>query len=249
MPTRISSASTGAVLLVASSRSFGSSPFQGSASVAPDPLLPTRSLNLPSLRILHVRSLVASFVPHWGDSQPVECPHLSTQSLASVLRLLVSQCPRLEALCIGHGRKYVSRAEVMPPFPRLGTALSDPAIGIASSLVMLHLSDILVDTESVSDILGLSLPRLTFVRFVHCGPDAQAAADALVSQCAALTSDGCVVRAEREMDRALQEQCAPNAPGSIRVRARHLGFPTGDLAGLSLDGVLRVLERGERHNH
>ena len=63
----------------------------------PSPYLPALPLCLPNLRILHVRGMCNRF-DFSGAS-----PHLSSAALRSVLGLLVTQCPRLEALCLGHG--------------------------------------------------------------------------------------------------------------------------------------------------
>ena len=188
----------------------------------PNPLLPPMPLCLPNLRHLHVHKLCSSC-----------SPHLSSQCLGRLLQLLVQRCPRLESLCLGHGRKHITRFEEMPPFPHLGMALSACPVSLPESLVLLHLSDVLVDPESVA---GLSLPRLVFLRLVNCGPDARAAADTLANHCPALTRDGCCIRAEFE---------TPKLPcDATRLWARHARFPDKDLAGLSLDGVLNVLECG-----
>jgi hypothetical protein len=200
----------------------------------PSPQIPSSPLCLPNLRILRVQRMCTSFV-----SANSESPHLSSGCLGSILRLLIRQCPRLEALSLGHGRKYASRNEVMPPFPRLGTALADPSVGLPEGLVMLHLSDMLIDP---SEVLGIALAHLTFVRFVACGPDAQAAADTLATQCPALTSQGCCVREWTGPNATPVPRDAPNA---ARLRARLYRHPQEPLAGLSLEGVLDVLERGE----
>ena len=197
----------------------------------PNPLLPPMPLCLPNLRNLHVHNLCSSYHPTSYS------PHLSSQSLGRLLQLLVQRCPRLESLCLGHGRKYIARSEEMPPFPHLGTALSACPVSLPESLVLLHLSDMLVDPESVA---GLSLPRLVFLRLVNCGPDARAAADTLALHCPTLTRDGCCIRAEFE---------TPKLPSdAARLWARHARYPNKDLAGLSLDGVLNVLECGPTAN-
>ena len=200
--------------------------------VGPSPFLPSTPLVGTNLRRLHLYQLTSMFARSDDGN-----PHLSDGALSSVLHLFVSGCPRLEALSVSHGHKYLSRGEIMPPLPRLGDAFVNAAP--PRSLVMLHLQDIVVTPE---DFSSCELPELRFCRLINAGEDAKIAKDALVAACPKLTGEACVVRDEPLDDATIKE-----AVDGARLRAKHHYFPTRDLSGLSLDGVLDVLQLGYYH--
>ena len=83
------------------------------------------------------------------------------------------------------------------------------------------------------------LPHLVFLRLVACGSSAQLAARTLRSNCRQLSHEGCVVRAVDDRDIIERERNR-----ELRHVAKLYHFPKADIEGLSLAGVLDVLERG-----
>lgn len=212
--------------------------------MGPSPSLPSTPLHGPNLRRLHLHKMCRSFGPDHNSY----C-HLSSGCLAAVIRLLVSRCPRLEALCLCHGRKYLSRGETLPPLPRLGTTFTDGSVELPRSLVMLHLQDIHV---APADLETCALPELVLLRLIGCGPEAQATADAMrasvakVCTCPKLTGEGVVVV---ESETSFNCYSYPKFEGpdatvnAARNFAKYTKFPLEDLSGLRLAGVVDVLDR------
>jgi hypothetical protein len=188
--------------------------------VGPAPQLPSQPLAGANLRRLHIFRMIRSF-----DSSPDV--HLSTGCLSALVHLLVSKNPRLEALSLTHGKKVIGRNESLPPLPKLGRALAN--VALPRSLIMLHLQDIIVCPE---DVAMVELPELAFVRLVHCGPDAHAAIDTLISLCPKLKTCICKDKIPDGL-----EHC-----GGSRVN--FFGFPRSELTGLSATGLLKAIENG-----
>ena len=145
----------------------------------------------------------------------------------------MSQCPKLEALGLSHGRKYLSRGETMPPFPSLLGAFEQ--CRLPTSLVMLHLQDIIVQP---TDFAACHLPELALLRMIDCGDQAAESAHAMRLTCPKLTPAGCIITGDTTGYFKLTQETHP------RVKAVHCCFPADDLHGLSLDGVIDVLVRG-----
>jgi len=215
--------------------------------MGPSPHLPSTPLHGPNLRRLHLHKMCRSF----GPAEGAYC-HLSSGCLGAVLRLLVSKCPRLEALCLCHGRKYLSRGEALPPLPHLGATFTDGSVELPRTLVMLHLQDIHVSPPALETC---ALPELVLLRLIGCGPDAQATADAMRASAAAdgcacprLTEEG-VVLVESE-NSSYNSYAYPKFEGpdaaanAARNLSKYTKFPLGDFeAGMSLSGVVDVLDR------
>ena len=201
--------------------------------VGPAPALPSTPLRAANLRRLHIYKMSRAFVADHHD------PHLSDGCLAEVVRLLVSGCPRLESLALAHGRKYVSRNDVrlMPPLPSISHVFTHTPL--PPTLVMLHLQDVNVTPE---DLAPCQLPNLVFLRLVSCGPYSYAAARTLCSNCPQLSLEGCVVK--RTTDDRDADVIGRERNRELRHVARLYHFPKAGIQGLSLDGVLDVLERG-----
>lgn len=204
----------------------------GTEMYGPSPALPAQPLAGRNLRRLHVHNLVCPF----GDGPS----HLDSSALHAVVALLLKDCPRLEALSLAHGRKYVSRNELLPPLPRLYGAFD--VVRPPASLVLLHLQDMLVSPE---DFGNCELPNLCFLRLVGCGARAAVAGASLVGSAIAprLRTDGVVTRGlADDYLRKLPDE----TPNKARVWAGLYRYPQEDLGGLGLSGVLDALERGYR---
>ena len=183
----------------------------------------TRWVTCPNLRRLNVHNMIGIV----GD-------HLSSTTLGELVKIVVGACPRLEALSLIHGQKYVSRNEALPPLPLLGDALL--GVEVPRSLVLLHLEDIIVGADDVS---SCELPKLKLLRLLCCGSGAQAAADALLGSSPLLTREGCEVHA------GLRTRVGVTAPDwsilSTRRQANIRQFPTRSVAGLSLAQIVDQL--------
>jgi hypothetical protein len=126
----------------------------------------------------------------------------------------------------------------MPPLPKLGGAFIN--VPLPRTLVLLHLQDILISPE---DFATVSLPLLAFARFVNCGPETAEAIETLVATCPKLERNGCVWSSGK-MEPPVSAQGHKLAHAEVRQLARLIKFPCDDLAGLSLEGIMDVLERG-----
>lgn len=194
----------------------------------PSPPLPTAPLQGANLRRLHIYDMIYGFTA--SDASP----HLSDASLACFIKTFVSGCPRLESLCLAHGRKYLSRGETLPRLPRLGKSFQ--ATPLPRTLVMLELKEIVV---APSDFAGCELPALALVRLKHCkdehGPDLQKdTIEELCMACPKLEPSGCV---------ADEHRFEPKHSSKLQ-QARVCNYPAEHIGGLSLEGVLDALERG-----
>jgi len=189
----------------------------------PIPKLTHGPLLCANLRRLHIYRMVSPF--------GAETQHLSPSSLADLIRLLIVECPRLEALCLAHGRKNVGRGEVELPLPLLQDACH--ITPLPSTLVMLHLEEMEVQPEA---FVGVALPQLTLLRLVECGSGAEAAADVLQMSCPKLYRDGIIVEPRGFR---LEE----GHPDRARLTAKVRHYPTTSLAGgLNVSQVVDVLE-------
>ena len=79
------------------------------------------------------------------------------------------------------------------------------------------------------------------MRLVNCGPWAQAALEDMCARLPMLSANGCVIIEERFQ---VEDGLDKKSPHYERTRAKRTRFPSEDLAGLDLDGVVSVLERG-----
>ena len=156
--------------------------------------------------------------------------HLTSVELKRLLQLLLAQCPRLEALALTHGLKYIERGEDPAELPELGDSLHGAAC--LSSLVMLHLQDIATCT--------LDLPRLEslrLLRLVNCGDLSRTEPNMLLAslsdRCPKLDAQGCI----------LLHAVPRETPESVTMRPYKLrtAFPASDISGLSLAQIFDAL--------
>jgi hypothetical protein len=155
--------------------------------------------------------------------------HLTSAELKRLLQLVLTQCPRLEALALTHGVRYrAERGEAPSQLPELGDSLH--AAPCLSSLVMLHLQDIA--------ICPLELPlleSLRLLRLVNCGDASRTTPKMLVAslsdRCPKLDAQGCILLHEAHMETS-------ESVTTYKVRT---AFPASDISELSLAQIFAVL--------
>ena len=205
----------------------------------PSPSLPTKPLEGANLLRLEINRMSHMFGR--GESDV----HLSSSSCSAMIGILTANCPRLESLLLKHGIQYQSTCTngvISPPLPRLQAAFQQPK-GLPRSLVMLHLGDILVAPE---DFIGVDLPNLVLVRLVNGGLRAAATSAALLDndKCPKLTARGIIHRGIKiSSDSVPARTLKEHSPWRFALEFQ---TPRGSLAGLSLDGVVKVLQENTR---